>query len=81
MNDFKADPIRTLSFMMNMEKRPDGLQMAKLVHDHYFVEGKPYEEQMEQMEQVIVFYWTVYPIYLLFILNYFNADYIWLRTV
>jgi hypothetical protein len=52
-----------------------------LVHDHYFVEGKPYEEQMEQMEQVIVFYWTVYPIYLLFILNYFNADYIWLRTV
>lgn len=53
MQAFKDDPIRTLSFLINMEKRPDGLEMAQLVHDRYLDKQQNYENQMEQIEQVV----------------------------
>ncbi|XP_046639314.1 venom carboxylesterase-6-like isoform X1 [Daphnia pulicaria] len=53
MQAFKDDPIRTLSFLINMEKRPDGLEMAQLVHDRYLDKQQNYEDQMEQIEQII----------------------------
>jgi hypothetical protein len=53
MQAFKDDPIRTLSFLINMEKRPDGFEMAQLVHDQYLDKQQNYEDQMEQIEQVV----------------------------
>ena len=53
MQAFKDDPIRTISFLINMERRPDGLEMAQLVHDRYFKKGHNYEDQIEQIEQVM----------------------------
>lgn len=55
MDEFKADPIGIIRYMIQMENHPNGQQMAQLVHDHLFTLQKPYEDQKQQIELVSLF--------------------------
>lgn len=52
MDEFKADPIGIIRYMIQMENHPNGQQMAQLVHDHLFTLQKPYEDQKQQIELI-----------------------------
>ncbi|XP_057380570.1 venom carboxylesterase-6-like [Daphnia carinata] len=52
MDEFKADPIGTIRYMIQMENEPRGLEMAHMVHDHLFTLQKPYEDQKQQVEMI-----------------------------
>lgn len=58
MNEFKADPIGTIRYMIQMENQPNGQEMAQLVHDHLFTLEKPYEDQKQQVELVSLHYFN-----------------------
>lgn len=54
MRAFGFGPINGIRHIIGMEKRPDGKEMAQLVHDKYLSTSKPYEHQIREIEQVIL---------------------------
>lgn len=54
MDEFNADPLRVLRYLINKETHPDGYKIAKLVHDQYFTDKIPYEDQLTQLEKVLL---------------------------
>lgn len=54
MRAFQYGAINGIRHIIGLEKRPDGKEMAELVHDKYLTTSKPYSDQIIEIEQALI---------------------------
>ena len=54
MRAFQFGTINGIRHIIGLEKRPDGSEMAELVHDKYLTASKPYTDQIREIEEASI---------------------------
>lgn len=65
LKEFNKDPIKSVLFSLGMENRPNGIEVAKIVHQHYFA-NEENKTLFEQYGEVKLFSDTLFGIDLIF---------------